>query len=155
MADKYIERDALTGRMKEKIGADVSTGVPDAGRVVALDASGKLDASLLPAGVSSNSITLEAFVAINQGELIEIFDDGGTAKARLASADFAAPGAASTSRACAGLCHAEDQERASTLAYSCLGGYSCRPFAVLAALADGRLVRLPDLPAQDGCLRAC
>lgn len=48
MADKFIVWDATNGRYKEREATAVSAGIGDAGKVVALAASGKLDPSVLP-----------------------------------------------------------------------------------------------------------
>lgn len=89
--DKYLERDAVTGRMRERISADASAGVADAGRIVALNGAGELDGSMLPAGVGQNSIQVVAFEALAADDLVEIFDDGGVPSARLASASDLIP----------------------------------------------------------------
>lgn len=89
MADKYLERDATSGRTRERVTADASAGAADAGRVVSLNASGEIDGSMLPPGIGANSISVPAFEDIDADELVEIFDNGGTPSARLADATAA------------------------------------------------------------------
>jgi hypothetical protein len=91
-ASKYLNRDATTGLMTEKVSADVSTGAPDAGRVVALGADGMIDPSMLP---TAESIDIVAGEDLDAWDVVEIYNDAGTAKARKASAASATPRAAS------------------------------------------------------------
>lgn len=83
---KFLKRDAVTGRTAEELTAETSAGVGDAGKVPNLNAAGVLDPSLLPPGVGANSAEVEASETIAIGQLVEIFDDAGTPKARLADA---------------------------------------------------------------------
>ncbi len=48
MAEKFIEWDATSNRFKQNEGLVVSTGASDAGKIPALAASGKLDATVIP-----------------------------------------------------------------------------------------------------------
>lgn len=82
MADRYKTLNAGKDTMVEATVA--STGVGEAGDIVALDATGKLDPSVLPTGVGPDVKVLEAFENLAAGDYINIFDDGGTEKARLA-----------------------------------------------------------------------
>lgn len=86
--NKYLERDAATGRTTERISADASAGVADAGRIVALNADGEIDFSMLPEGVANVEI-IEAGEAIAANSLVEVYDDAGTPKVRPASANAA------------------------------------------------------------------
>lgn len=82
MADRY---KTLNGGKDAMVEATVaSTGVGEAGDIVALDPTGKLDPSVLPVGVGPDVKVLEAFENLSAGDYINIFDDGGTEKARLA-----------------------------------------------------------------------
>jgi hypothetical protein len=85
MADKYIIQDS--GRLKENEASDTSAGVGDAGKIVALDDTGKLDDSLFPAGMGAEIKILPASGALNAGDFVNIFDDSGTLKVRKAIAD--------------------------------------------------------------------
>ena len=89
--NKYLERNATTGRTTEKVSADVSAGAADAGRIAALNASGQIDNTMLPAGIGQNSIAVLANVNLAANDLVEIFDNAGSTEARLASASSATP----------------------------------------------------------------
>jgi hypothetical protein len=84
--DKFLERNVGTGRVSEVAANDVSAGAGDAGKVVALNASGEIDASMLPAGVS-NALSVVASEAIAANAIVEIHDVLGVANIRNASAD--------------------------------------------------------------------
>ena len=81
-AVKYLSR--VTGRLKELAGVVTSAGATDDGKLVALDASGKIDASVLPSGVGQNTIALPASEALSANDLVNIWNDAGTSKARKA-----------------------------------------------------------------------
>ena len=72
------------GKRKLKEGTEVSTGVAESGDLVALGSNGKLDASVLPVGVGPDVAVLEASEDLTAGEYVNIFDDAGTPKVRLA-----------------------------------------------------------------------
>jgi hypothetical protein len=54
MADKFIYVDRATGLRKEKEGLQTSSGINDSGRIPALDATGKLNSSLMQFAKDSN-----------------------------------------------------------------------------------------------------
>lgn len=85
MVDKYVSIDA-SGNMQEVEGTVTSAGAGDAGEIVALDGAGKLDNSVMPVGIGADEITIEFTETASAGDLINIFDVTGTAKARLADA---------------------------------------------------------------------
>ena len=85
MADKYIIQDG--GRLKENEATATSTGVTEAGDIVALDSTGKLDDSLFPAGMGAEIKILPASGALTAGDFVNVFDDSGTLKVRKAVAD--------------------------------------------------------------------
>ena len=82
MADKYIK--LLGGKLTSVEATVVSLGAAQAGDIVALDPTGKIDVSLLPVGVGPDVKILEASEALSQGAYVNIFNDGGTEKVRLA-----------------------------------------------------------------------
>lgn len=84
--NRYLNRDATTGRLRELLAAQVSTGPTDANRIVALAADGKLDPSLLPASVANVVTVVEANEELEPGEFVYVFDDAGTPKTALAVA---------------------------------------------------------------------
>jgi len=79
MADRYV---ALVGGKRSLVEGTVSsTGVAEAGDVVALDATGKLDPSLLPtgAGPDTAAIVVSDAAGLSAGDYVNIFDDTGAA----------------------------------------------------------------------------
>lgn len=82
MADKY---QTLVGGKGKLVEATVSsTGASEAGDLVGLDSSGKLDASVLPVGVGPDVKIVEATEALTAGDYVNIFDDSGVPNVRLA-----------------------------------------------------------------------
>lgn len=73
-AKKYLS--FLSGRNKEVSGVVVSAGAANDGDIPALDAAGKLDASLMPAGVGVNTVAATASEALAAGDLVNIFAGG-------------------------------------------------------------------------------
>lgn len=61
-----------------------STGVADAGRVVAVDSNGYINPSTLPPGVGVQVDVFPAGEAIPAGKFVNKYDDAGTIKVRLA-----------------------------------------------------------------------
>ena len=61
-----------------------SAGAGDAGKIVALDGTGRIDTSILPAGIGSQSKQAVAFETIAAGKLVNLYDNAGTVTARLA-----------------------------------------------------------------------
>lgn len=83
-ANKYI--GLVAGKLKEVFGLVVSTGAPDANKIVALDAAGKLDASVMPAGVTAEVTACASFENLTAGDFVNLFLDLGVIKARKADA---------------------------------------------------------------------
>lgn len=63
-----------------------STGVSDAGKILATDANGKIDQSFMPAGIGAATEVMIASEALNTGDFINVWLDAGTRKARKADA---------------------------------------------------------------------
>lgn len=84
MANKYLAY--VGGRIKEIVALVTSAGAGDAGKIPALDNTGKLDMSLMPTGIGEASKTLNASEAISAPALVNVWNDGGTAKVRKADA---------------------------------------------------------------------
>ncbi len=85
MADKYLQR-TNTGEVQEKLSVEESSGAVDAGKLVALDSSGRLTNSVMPDGTGSEQITAVATEAIPAGSVVNLWDNGGVLSARLANA---------------------------------------------------------------------
>jgi len=84
MANKYLS--LVLGKITENELNQTSAGAADAGKGIALDATGKLDASLMPGGLGADVKLLVCSEALSAGDMVQIWDDGGTAKARKADA---------------------------------------------------------------------
>lgn len=83
MADKYINVEA--GLRTQKEATVTSTGVAEAGDIVALDANGKLDSTVMPTGIGADTSSIEASENLAAGDFINVWDDGGTTKVRKAN----------------------------------------------------------------------
>lgn len=68
---------------------DESAGAGDAGKLVALDGAGKLDVTMMPAGFGDDAVIVVTSEALAAGDLVNIWNDSGTAKARKADATTA------------------------------------------------------------------
>lgn len=81
-AQRFLTRTG--GKTKQAQGKAVSVGAADAGALVALDDSGKLDESMMPLGIGVQVNILPASEALDAGDFVNIFDDAGVAKVRKA-----------------------------------------------------------------------
>ena len=82
MADKYLKIDGVD--LKEIEATTVSNGASNGGDLVALNSNGKVDESMMPDGIGADTCTVIASEALSANSLVNIYDDGGTAKARKA-----------------------------------------------------------------------
>ena len=64
-----------------------SAGAADKDKIVATGSDGKLDISLMPTGLDVAAEDMEAAESLSAGAFVNIFDDSGTRKVRLADAD--------------------------------------------------------------------
>lgn len=83
MADKYL-KIGTDGLPTEQEGLVTSAGAGDAGKIPALDGSGRLDTSVLPAGVGQNVSLIVASEALTAGDWINIYNNAGTINVRKA-----------------------------------------------------------------------
>lgn len=81
-SQKFLVREG--GKTKQKQAVEASLGAADAGKIPALNSSGKLDGSMMPAGIGAQVVLLEVTESISAGKFINYFNDGGTLKVRLA-----------------------------------------------------------------------
>ena len=65
---------------------DTSTGSADAGKIVALNGSGKIDDTALPSGVGADTLVAPATEALSAGDFVNIYDNAGTVSVRKAGA---------------------------------------------------------------------
>lgn len=78
----YLAR--VAGRIKQIAAIVVSAGAGDAGKIVALDGGGKLDASLLPAGIGANQVVAPSSENLSAGDFINLYSNAGALTARKA-----------------------------------------------------------------------
>lgn len=83
-AKKYLA--LIAGRIKQIAAVVVSAGSGNDGDLVALDASGKLDASVLPSGIGATTTAGTASEALSAGNVVNVWDDSGTVSVRKADA---------------------------------------------------------------------
>lgn len=79
----------VAGRLQQVIALVVSSGAADAGKIAALDSTGRFDSSVMPVGIGANSKSLPAFEAIAAGDFVNEFLDSGVLKIRKADATAA------------------------------------------------------------------
>ena len=75
MADKYIYNNG--GALTEKAAIVTSSGAGDSGKIPALDVSGKLDSSMMPVGVGSETDVITASEALAAGDFVNIYSNSG------------------------------------------------------------------------------
>ena len=85
--DKYIHNNA--GVLTEKAALQSSAGAGDAGKIPALDAAGRLDTSMMPVGIGADTASVVTSENLASGDLVNIWNDAGTGKARKADATTA------------------------------------------------------------------
>lgn len=82
MAQKFI---SIISGVKQLIEAiTTSAGAGDAGKIPALDASGRLDNSMMPVGIGADTKQLAASETLAAADIVNVWNDAGTAKARKA-----------------------------------------------------------------------
>ena len=86
MADKYLTLVGDDGQLTEVEATVVSTGVGSAGDIIALDAEGKLDSSIV-AGEASGSVPLVSDSNLLAGAFVHVYDNSGTPTITAADAD--------------------------------------------------------------------
>lgn len=84
MANKYLAESL--GRTIEVEAIDTSAGAADAGKLAALDASGKWPLNMMPTGVAPDVQPVVASEALAAGDVVNIYDNAGTANVRKADA---------------------------------------------------------------------
>ncbi|NKY48034.1 hypothetical protein [Nocardia cerradoensis] len=86
--NKYIKLDTTTGNLTEQAAVQTSAGAGDAGKIPALDSSGRLDNSMLPVGIGADTATITASEALAAGDFVNIWNSTGP-KVRKADATTA------------------------------------------------------------------
>jgi len=87
--EKYIKSDG--GKLTNTPAVDASTGVTEAGKIVALDSTGKLSQTFLPTGLGADVNVFLASESLGAGEFVNVWNDSGTVKVRKADASADKP----------------------------------------------------------------
>jgi hypothetical protein len=85
--NKYIQNNA--GVLTEAVAIQTSGGATDAGKIPALDTSGRLDSSMMPVGLGAEADVIPASENLAAGNLVNIWSNSGAANARKADATTA------------------------------------------------------------------
>src|SRR3954467_543939 len=84
--DKFLYNNA--GTITEKVSNQASAGAGDAGKIVALDSTGRIDNTMMPVGIGADTAVITASEALAAGDLVNIWNSTG-AKVRKADATTA------------------------------------------------------------------
>jgi hypothetical protein len=84
MANKYIKLSS--GNLAEEEALVISAGAGDTGKIPALDATGRLDNSVMPAGIGAETKEIVASEDLSAGNFVNVYNDTGTTKCRKADA---------------------------------------------------------------------
>lgn len=86
MADKFLYNNA--GQITEKAAIQTSAGAGDAGKIPALDSTGRIDNSMMPVGIGADTAQITASEALAAGDWVNVHNSTG-AKVRKADATTA------------------------------------------------------------------
>ena len=84
--NKYFKNNS--GTLTEEAAIQTSAGATDAGKIVALDATGKLDNSMMPVGIGADTQSVAASEDLAAGDFVNVYNSSG-AKCRKADASTA------------------------------------------------------------------
>jgi len=84
MADKYLKQNA--GVITEIEATASSAGAGDAGKIPALGSGGLLNLNMMPTGIAPDTASIVASEALAAGDMVDVYDDGGTSTCRKADA---------------------------------------------------------------------
>lgn len=88
MAAKKFLR-LVAGVLTEILGAQTSAGVANAGDVVSLDDTGRIDNSMMPVGIGADTAVIQASEALAAGNYVNVWDSAGSPRVRKADATAA------------------------------------------------------------------
>jgi hypothetical protein len=88
MAAKKFLR-LINGVLTEIFGVQTSAGAGNAGDIVALDDTGRIDNSMMPVGIGADTAVIDASEGLAAGDWVNVWNDGGAAKVRKADATTA------------------------------------------------------------------
>jgi hypothetical protein len=87
MADKYLYNN--NGVITEKSGLVSSSGAGDAGKIPALDNSGRIDVTLMPVGITPETAVIATSENLSSGDFVNVWNNGGNFAVRKADASSA------------------------------------------------------------------
>ena len=85
-AKKFLRTGTGNELFDEVAGVVVSAGSANDGDIPALDAGGKLDISVMPAGIGADTSVVPSSENLAAGDIVNLWNDSGTIKARKADA---------------------------------------------------------------------
>jgi hypothetical protein len=85
--NRYV--NLVNGVLTQQVPNTSSAGAGDAGKLIALNAAGALDATMLPSGVGATAVTATASAAISAGMLINLWSNAGVLSVRPADSTAA------------------------------------------------------------------
>ena len=88
MAAKKFLR-LVSGVITEALGIQASAGAGSAGDIVALDETGRIDASMMPVGIGADTAQVDASENLAAGDWVNVWSDGGDFAVRKADATTA------------------------------------------------------------------
>lgn len=91
-AKKFIR--LVNGLLTEVFGVQTSSGASNAGDLVSLDDTGRIDATMMPTGIGADTVALPATEALAAGAWVNIYSNAGTTSVRNADASGGAAKAA-------------------------------------------------------------
>ena len=91
MANKYVEL-TTGGVLSEKEATVISAGAGDAGKIVAVDGTGRIDNSVLPVGIGADTKSIVCSENLAAGDLVNVYNNTGTATCRKADASGSSAG---------------------------------------------------------------
>ena len=74
----------VAGQVQEEATVTISAGAGDSGKAVSLDASGKVDISVLPTGIGADTTSVLTSEILAAGDKVNLYDNAGTRNARKA-----------------------------------------------------------------------
>lgn len=85
--NKYISN--ASGVLTEVAATQSSGGSGDANKIVALDSNGLIAANMMPTGIGADTVSITTSEALSAGNLVNIWNNTGTASVRKADASVA------------------------------------------------------------------
>jgi hypothetical protein len=82
--NKYLKNNS--GTITEQAALQSSAGAGDAGAIPALDVTGRLSVTMMPVGIAADVAVVAASETLAAGDVVNIYNDSGTAKVRKADA---------------------------------------------------------------------